>query len=105
MSYMERRQAIMELLYERKKETCENLAQEFGVSIRTIHYDLKCLMCSYPIETIRGRYGGGVRIATDFRGRIYLSHEQREFLKKVLRRLDSDEQQMMLSIISQFVHF
>lgn len=38
-----------------------NLAFEFGVSIRTIRNDIDTLSLSYPLETVRGRYGGGVR--------------------------------------------
>ena len=34
-----------------------NLATEFGVSVRTIKNDIDILSLSYPIETIRGRYG------------------------------------------------
>ena len=66
MSAGERRQRILELLCLRRQDTYGNLASEFGVSRETIRHDIVLLMCSYPIETIRGRYGGGVRVKADF---------------------------------------
>ena len=66
MSAGERRQRILELLCLRRQDTYGNLASEFGVSRETIRHDIVLLMCSYPIETIRGRYGGGVRVRADY---------------------------------------
>jgi predicted DNA-binding transcriptional regulator YafY len=57
----ERRMEIIEALCRRRQDTMANLAAEFGVSVRTIKNDIDILSLSYPIETIRGRYGGGVR--------------------------------------------
>ena len=37
----ERREAILEVLCKRRQETIDNLAQEFGVSRRTIRYDIE----------------------------------------------------------------
>ena len=66
MSYAERREAILEVLCIRRHDTYRNLAFEFQVSRETIRQDIAVLMCSYPIETVRGRYGGGVKIADGF---------------------------------------
>ncbi|MGD1820082.1 MAG: HTH domain-containing protein [Pleomorphochaeta sp.] len=59
----ERQKALIELLCYKCHGTYKNLAQEFGVSKRTIRYDIEILTLSYPIETVSGRYGGGVKIA------------------------------------------
>ncbi len=59
----ERREAILMILCKRRYDTISNLAQEFGVSVRTIKYDIEELTLAHPIETIRGRYGGGVRVS------------------------------------------
>ena len=59
----ERRQQILELLCRRRKDTMQNLASELGVSERTIRRDVEILTRTYPLETICGRYGGGVRVA------------------------------------------
>ena len=62
----ERRQKILEILCVRRQETMENLAQEFNVTTRTIRNDIEELTLAHPIETVRGRYGGGVRVADGY---------------------------------------
>lgn len=72
----ERREAILEVLCQRRRETMKNLAMELGVSIRTICYDIDILSLSYPLLTVQGRYGG-VYLANGYRlFRKYLSSEQ-----------------------------
>ena len=61
----ERRRAIMEVLCARRHETRGNLAFEFGVSKRTIEYDVQSLSLEYPIYTTQGR-GGGVHVVAGF---------------------------------------
>lgn len=58
MTARERRRAIIELLCVRRHEKRDNLAREFGVSKRTIEYDILQLSLEYPIYTTTGRYGG-----------------------------------------------
>lgn len=54
----ERRMKMLELLCERRKVKIYELASEFHVSPRTVHYDLSVLSCSYPITFKRGINGG-----------------------------------------------
>ena len=63
MTPTERRQKLLELLCIRRHDTCDNLAHEFHVSSATIRRDIAVLTCSYPIETVCERYGGGGRVA------------------------------------------
>lgn len=65
MTPTERRQRLLEVLCIRRYDTCDNLAHEFHVANSTIRRDLEILTCSYPIETVRGRYGG-VRVADGY---------------------------------------
>lgn len=58
-SALERREQIAERLRLRRRDNVKNLAAEFGVTERTIRYDILTLSMSYPIETARG-CGGGV---------------------------------------------
>lgn len=103
MSPSERRQELFEVLCRRKHDTMENLAQEFNVSLRTIYNDIEILTLSYPIEAVRGRYGGGVRIADWYHpDRKILSLEQAALLKKLAPTLQGDDLAVMNSIISQF---
>lgn len=103
MSVNERRQAIWHALCQRRKETVKQLAVEFGVSPRTIRYDIEALTLSYPLETVRGRYGGGVKLADWYHPtRKTLCMEQMALLKRMAISLDSDDLTVMNSIISQF---
>ena len=99
----ERRQAIWETLCHRRQETAQNLASEFGVSVRTVWYDIEQLSLSYPIETVCGRYGGGVKVSDWYRpSRSTLCPEQIALLKKLAPSLQGDDLVVMNSILSQF---
>ena len=106
MSPSERRMAILDALCRRRHDTTENLAAEFGVSERTIRNDLLELSCSYPVETVRGRYGGGVRVADWYhRDRRCLSPGQVELLKRLAPTLSEEDLTTMNSIINQFAPY
>ena len=45
MIWAERRDEIFRVIYTRRRESIANLAVEFGVSVRTIKYDIEALMC------------------------------------------------------------
>ena len=99
----ERRQEIMETLCHRRQETMANLAFEFGVSVRTIRNDIDCLSLSYPLETIRGRYGGGVRVMDGFyMNRKYLKPEQRDLLVRLSQNLSGKDLAVMNGILQEF---
>ena len=103
MSVKERRQDIWMRLLERRKDTIQNLASEFNVSPRTIRYDIDALSLSYPIETVRGRYGGGVKVSDWYHpSRNTLPPKQMGLLKKLAPNLEGDDLTVMNSIISQF---
>lgn len=102
MSPYERRQELLEVLCHRRQDTYDNLACEFRVSRRTICRDIGILMCSYPIETVRG-CGGGVRMAEGF----YLHHKvltskQTALLIKLKMQLDGDDLDTINSILLFF---
>lgn len=99
----ERRQQIMETLCHRRQETMNNLAFEFGVSIRTIRNDIDILSLSYPLETVRGRYGGGVRVMDGFyMNRKYLKPEQRDLLVRLSQNLSGKDLAVMNGILQEF---
>ena len=101
-SALERRQTILEELSDRRSDTISNLAAEFGVSIRTIKYDIEILSCSYPIYTQQGG-GGGVRVADGYYvSRRYLRDEQEALLRKLMDGLQPDEQKTMEGILTAF---
>ena len=64
------------------------------------------LSCSYPIETVRGRYGGGVKMAEWFHmGRNMLTTPQRTLLLKIRPTLTGQDLETMDSILAQFALF
>lgn len=102
MTASERRKAIIDLLCVRKFETRENLAFEFGVSVRTIDYDILALTTEYPIYTIQGN-GGGIHIDSSFKSyKDYLSNEQSELLHRLLPTLKGKDAETMKSILKSF---
>ena len=81
----------------------DNLAAEFGVSEKTIRRDVEELMCSYAVETVRGRYGGGVKLSDWYHPtRSTLSPKQTALLKKLAPSLQGEDLTVMNSIFSQF---
>lgn len=103
MGANERRNEIMEVLCRRRRDTMQNLATEFGVSIRTIRNDIDVLSLSYPLETIRGRYGGGVKVMDGFyMNHKYLKPKQQELLKRLSTSLTGSDLAVMNSILKDF---
>ena len=100
MTAAERRQAILEVLCLRRHETRENLANEFGVSKRTIEYDVLNLMLTYPVYTVQGN-GGGIYVTDNFRlDRPRMTEKQTALLQKVLLTLSGEDKETMQNIIN-----
>ncbi len=99
MTASERRQAILEVLCQRRHETRENLAFEFGVSKRTIEYDVLELSLAYPVYTTQGN-GGGIHVSDDFHlNRPKMNDAQTELLKRILPTLSGEDKETMETII------
>ena len=108
MNSIERRQEILERLCVRRFDTCKELADEFHVSIRTIQRDIKELISSYPIETVCGRFGGGVRVMKGYylnyrpSRRKALDQQQFSLLRELREPLTGHKREIMDSILVQF---
>ena len=99
----DRRTKIIAVNCKRRSITMNDLANEFGVTVRTIRSDIKHLSHSYPIETIRGRYDGGVKIHEDFHlSRRYLNTEQIDLLEKLKGHLATKDMIVIDSILNEF---
>lgn len=93
----------MDLLCQRRRETISNLAAELGVSERTIRRDVEMLTLRYPIETVCGRYGGGVRMADWYQqGRQRLTPRQTALLRRLTVGLQGEDLEDMKQILTQF---
>ena len=103
MDAVERRQQILELLCQRRKDTMQNLAAELGVSERTIRRDVEILTRSYPLETVCGRYGGGVRVADWYHlDRQRMPPKQTALLRRLAADLRGEDLEVMEQILLKF---
>lgn len=84
MGTAERRSQIMKILCRRRHETIGNLANEFGVSERTIRRDIEILSLTEPIYTQTGRYHGGIYIMPDYTlDRMYMTESELLVIQKL----------------------
>ena len=58
MNAVDRRMEIINILIIRRRITAQELAEEFGVTTRTIQNDIQALSPGYPIYTKQGGDGG-----------------------------------------------
>ena len=100
MGASERRMAIWHTLCTQRQVTIAFLAAKYGVSARTIRYDVEVLSRSYPIETRAGK-NGGIKVADWFHpGNDLLQPEQMDLLLKLSREMDGDDAIVMRDIIA-----
>lgn len=79
-----------------------NLASEFGVSMRTIRYDIEILSLTFPLVTTKG-HAGGVTVMDGYQyGDNYLNEKQRALLIKLLEMLAGDDRRVLQSILDDF---
>ena len=103
MNLFERRNAIMKTLRKEGHTTVAILAKRFDVSERTIYSDITALSLEQPIQTVRGRYGGGVKLANWVHPNANkLSPRQEELLQRLKPTLVGDDLIVMNSILAQF---
>ena len=84
MDAVERRQQILELLCQRRKDTMQNLAAELGVSERTIRRDVEILTRSYPLDRQR------------------MSPRQTALLRRLATGLQGEDLEVMEQILLKF---
>ena len=83
-----RRIEILLILSRRRHETVCNLANEFGVSERTIRRDIEMLSCIEPIYTRQGRYGG-IYVTENFSVfRKYMNENEINLLNFIIHYLE-----------------
>lgn len=103
MNLFERRNAIMSTLRKEGHTTVASLAQKFDVSERTIYSDITVLSLDQPIQTVRGRYGGGIKLAAWVHPNANkLSPRQEELLQRLKATLEGDDLIVLNSILAQF---
>ena len=87
MGTAERIIEMMKYLCRVRHSTMPELAESFGVSVRTVKRDIDELGYLIPLETKTGRYDGGVYVMDNYRwDKQYMSAEETEFLKNIKRK-------------------
>jgi len=95
----ERRAEIMRILESSRQETKRNLASYFGVSYRTIGYDIQILTASYPLEPLGGAYGG-IKVPDDFAMyRSFFSDAQQETLIEIFPTLNKAQANAIFALL------
>lgn len=103
LSPTERRMKVLSVICKKRHIVVADLAKEFGVSSRTIRRDIKDLSLSYPLESISGKYGGGVKVNDNFHwNKTYLNTEQIDLLEELSRHLPTREVVIIESILDEF---
>ena len=100
-SVEERRAEIIRILESGKHETMSNFAFQFGVSTRTIGYDIDFLTAYYPIETVRGR-GGCVKLMEGWY-RTYqntFSEEEQQTLIEIIPLINKRQATVVKSLLT-----
>lgn len=86
MGTIERIMKVMIYICRVRYTTMSELADKFGVSIRTIKRDIDELGYIIPLETKSGRYYGGVYVMNNYKwDKVYMGEMDIELLKKIKR--------------------
>ena len=105
MGTAERRLEILKYLCKARKATMPQLAEMFGVSIRTIQRDIYEIEATFhvPFEVKCGKYDGGVYVIGDYSfDRAYMHEDELRLLAKVQKLVEaqlSDKENALLSQI------
>jgi hypothetical protein len=95
----ERREEIMRILESERVTKMSNLAAQFQVTRQTILTDIEILMASYPIETVRGRYGH-VKLQNGYASyKRILSEEQQDVLIEIFPKLDERQARVIRGLL------
>lgn len=101
MSAAVRRMAIWNTLCSHRQVKMKELAAAHGVTIRTIRFDIEQLSLTHPIETVRGRYDGCVKVAEWYEATSNpLNEMQMSFLIGLLASAEGTDAIMLCSIIT-----
>ena len=102
MNTAHRRMEIINILILRRHVTASELAQEFGVSVRTIQYDIQALSPVYPIYTKQGE-NGGIFIRDDYKPYVNsLSPIELQVLQELVELTEGLHRKILIQVIQKF---
>lgn len=104
MTAAERQDMIMATLRKERKVHVHELVSVLDCSRNTVLRDIEALTRNFPLETIRGRYGGCVKLADDYQPhQSTLGPEQILALRSAVKSSTDPRQRLaLLSILDQF---
>lgn len=102
MTATDRRIEIVSILVVNGHVTARELAQEFGVCIRTIRNDITALSYGYPICTKPGA-GGGIFIMDDYKPyNNTLTPYEQEKLKKMYNVAEGEDKKILKRVLRKY---
>ncbi len=109
MGTAERRLEILKYLCKCRKATMPQLAEMFGVSVRTIQRDILEIEATFrvPLDIRCGKYDGGVYIIGDYSfDRTYMHDDELSLLRKIQglmkNSLSDSENSLLAQIIKKY---
>ena len=102
MNTTDRRMEIINILVVRRHTTARELAEEFGVTTRTIRNDIQALSQGFPIYTQQGG-AGGIFIGENYKPYINtLSSDELETLCEIYRQAEGVHKKILLQILNKY---
>ena len=103
MTAAERQDLIMATLRKQQTARIRDFATACGCTERTIRSDIAALTATFPLMTVQGRYGGGIKLADWYQPqRTCLGPEQIETLKRLANSVSRKDRMILNSILDQF---
>ena len=106
MGTAERRLEILKYLCRSRKTTMTQLAEMFGVSIRTIQRDIVEIEATFhvPLDIRCGKYDGGIYVIGDYSfDRTYMCDNELALLSKVQEVIKSELNEKENALFSQII--
>ena len=102
MNTADRRTEIINILIIRRRTTARELADEFGVTTRTIQKDIQALSPGYPIYTKQGG-DGGIYIGDEYKPYVNtLSSDELDTLCEIYRQAEGVHKKILLQILNKY---
>ena len=102
MNATDRRTEIMNILIVRRHTTARELAEELGVTIRTIQRDIQALSPGFPVYTRQGG-DGGIFIGDNYKPYVNtLSADELKILREIYGQAEGVQKKILLQIIHKY---
>jgi len=102
MTVADRRMEVISILVVSGHATAKELAQEFGVTRRTILHDVSVLSYGYPVYTKPGE-GGGIFIMDSYKPyNNTLTPIEQERLKKMYDAAEGEDKEILKRILKKY---